>query len=276
MPRTAILLCLLIGAAISQTTTAAGPEPAAEIMHGLLQGYLAREDLPDSLALVPPPPAPDSPAQAVDDALITHLLSLQNTIRYDLAASDNDLSFPAAAGTFSCAIGAPVNETDTPYLYQLLRRTLTDAGLASYAAKNYYDRTRPFMINKAPNCAPEREQKLLSGDPSYPSGHTSIGWAWALILTSMVPERADEILARGTAYGESRNVCNVHWPTDVIAGRTIGAATVAVLHADEGFRKDFNEAQKEVAAAKAQGLTPTRDCDAEAAALAIDIYPSDS
>ena len=73
-------------------------------------------------------------------------------------------------------------------------------------------------------------------DGSYPSGHTAFGWAWALILTEIAPERADVILARGRAFGESRMVCNVHWYSDVVAGRTIGAAAVARLHAEPEFR----------------------------------------
>ncbi len=268
-----VLIFLVLGVCAGQAAHAAGPEPAPEIMHGLLQGYLTQDELPDSLALVPPPPAAGSAAQTADDALTTHLLSLQNTTRFELARADNDLSFPAAAGTFSCAIDAPISEADSPYLYQLLRRTLTDAGLASYAAKNHYDRVRPFLINKAPNCASEREQALLADDPSYPSGHTSIGWAWALILTSIVPDRADTVLARGRAYGESRNVCNVHWPSDVAAGRTVGAATFAVLQANADYQHDLQEARKEIAAARTAQSVPVRDCAAEAAALAIDIYP---
>jgi acid phosphatase (class A) len=48
-------------------------------------------------------------------------------------------------------------------------------------------------------------------DDSYPSGHTAIGLAWALILCELFPENANLILDRGRAFGESRVVCNVHW-----------------------------------------------------------------
>ena len=266
-------LFLWLAAAGHTAAAAAGPEPVPEIMPGILQGYLAREDLPDSLALLPPPPAPGSAIQDADDVSSRYLLGLQDTPRFQLAALDNDLSFPAAAGTFSCALQMPVSNTDTPYLYQLLRRSLTDAGLATYPAKNHYDRARPFELNRNANCATEHEQQMLRGDPSYPSGHTAIGWAWALILTSLAQDRADEILARGKAYGDSRMVCNVHWPSDVAAGRMVGAAVVAVLHANAEFQQDFARAQAEVTAMRARGLPADRDCAAEAAALGIDLYP---
>ena len=248
------------------------PEPVPEIRHGILQGYLAREDYPDSLAMLPPPPAQGSAAEAADAAISKRLLELQDSARFELAALDNDLSFPNAAGTFSCALGVPISEAETPFLYQLLRRSLADAGLATYAAKNHYGRARPFTVNEGSNCAADREQEMLRGDPSYPSGHTAIGWAWALILTSLAPERANEILARGMAYGESRAFCNVHWPSDVAAGRTVGAAAVAVLNGNEAFRGDLAEARRELAAIRASGAAPSRDCEMEQRAMAVRLF----
>ena len=40
-------------------------------------------------------------------------------------------------------------------------------------------------------------------------------------------------------FGESRNVCNVHWHSDVVQGRTLGAATLARLHAEPAFRAEL-------------------------------------
>ena len=161
----------------------------------------------------------------------------------------------------------PINEQDTPYLYQLLRRTLPDAGLATYSAKDHYQRTRPFVVNQQPICAAGSEATLAT-DGSYPSGHTAIGWAWALILSELAPERSQAILNRGLAFGESRMVCNVHWPMDVIQGQIVAAATVAQLHANETFTSDMREAAKEVAELSGTGLSTNRNCAEEEAALA--------
>jgi len=171
-------------------------------------------------------------------------------------------------------LGIPITEQGTPHLYMLLRRTLAVAGLSTYRAKNKYQRKRPFMKNKEPICTPD-EKQLLMKDGSYPSGHTAIGWAWALILTEIAPDRADAILARGRAFGESRNICNVHWHSDVVEGRFMGAAAVARLHADPAFCAELAAAKAEYKAAIAKGLKPSRDCDAEAAALAIQLLSLD-
>src|SRR4051812_16332785 len=90
-----------------------------------------------------------------------------------------------------------------------------------------------------------------------------------LILSELSPDRADELLARGRAFGESRNVVTHHWYSDVAWGRVVGAATVARLHANPTFRADLDAAGDELAAVRAKGVPPTGDCEAEAKALAL-------
>lgn len=261
-----ILVCVTILAACAGIEKQSEPAAVPEIHPGILAGYLDPETLPNSLALLPPPPAEGSDALALDEEVSRNSLPLRGTPRWDLAAEDAELMFPEAAGTFSCALGIPITEQDTPHLYMLLRRTLADAGLSTYTAKNHYQRKRPFMMNQAPICTPAEEEKLRK-DGSYPSGHTAIGWAWALILTEIAPDRADAILARGRAFGESRVVCNVHWHSDVVEGRFMGAAAVARLHADPAFRAEIKAAKAELADIRAKGLKPKRDCQGEAKAL---------
>ena len=41
-------------------------------------------------------------------------------------------------------------------------------------------------------------------------------------------------------------VCNVHWHSDVVAGRIMGAATVARLHGKDDFLIDIKAAKREV------------------------------
>lgn len=250
-------------------TARGGPAPVPEIRPGLLAGYLG-EDLPDSLTLLPAPPAADTPAFALDQAVSRASQRLRGTARYRQATADADLSFPHVASAFSCALGVPITQARSPYLYQLLQRTLTDAGLATYGAKDHYNRTRPFVHYDESTCAPA-DEPMLRGDGSYPSGHTSVGWAWALILTELAPDRADELLARGRAFGESRLVCNAHWQSDVLEGRAVAAGTVAKLHGSAAFTADLAAAAAEVAALRQDGQTPNSDCAAEAAALSITI-----
>lgn len=91
--------------------------------------------------------------------------------------------------------------------------------------------------------------------------------AFSPILTELAPDRAEEILARGRAFGESRNVCNVHWYSDVVAGRLVGAAAVAKLHANEQFREAMDAARVDIERMRREGKSPQGDCAAEAEAL---------
>jgi len=263
-----VLVCVAVIAGCAGLEKQSKPAEVSEIRPGILAGYLQPEVLPNSLALIPPPPAEGSAALALDEDVSRKSLALRGTPRWELAIEDANLMFPEAAGTFSCALGIPITEQDAPHLYMLLRRTLADAGLSTYTAKNHYQRMRPFMVNGEPTCTP-KEEGHLKKDGSYPSGHTAIGWAWALILTEIAPDRTDAILARGRAFGESRNICNVHWHSDVVEGRFMGAAAVARLHADPAFRAELEAAKAEYTSSRTKGLKLTRDCQTEAKALTV-------
>lgn len=254
--------------AMIPTAMPPAPAPVPELRPGVPAGYLGRA-LPDSLALLPPPPAKGTPAFARDQAVSRASQKLKTTPRHALASRDADLRFPQVAGTFSCALGVPISQQDTPRLYLLLQRTMVDAGLATYAAKDHYQRTRPFVFYRERTCAPADEEALRN-DGSYPSGHTAIGWAWALLLSELSPAQANAVLARGRAFGENRLICNAHWQSDVLQGRATGAGAVAVLHANADFNADMAAARAEIDALRGNGVEP-QDCAAEATALKVKI-----
>ncbi|MFC5593583.1 acid phosphatase [Lysobacter niastensis] len=247
------------------TVVPATPAPVPELKPGVPAGYLGR-NLPNSLVLLPAPPDGDSTGFRQDQAVSRASQKLKGTPRYALAASDADLHFPHVASTFDCALGVPVTQQDTPRLYLLLQRTMVDAGLATYTAKDHYKRIRPFVHYKESTCFPADEAALRS-DGSYPSGHTSIGWAWALLLTELAPDHADALLARGRSFGESRLVCNAHWQSDILEGRAVAAGAVARLHSDPTFLSDMQAAKAEIDAQRSAGKMPQGDCAAEAEAL---------
>ena len=255
--------CFALAAVNTQIKSHPVAEPVKEIRPGILAGYLPRAAYPDSAKLSPPPPAEGSAALAADEEISRKNLALRDTARWQLAIQDTRLSFPQAAGTFSCALGIAVTEQESPHLYMLLRRSLTDAAFSTAAAKNHYQRMRPFVVNQQPVCSPNGTKRVKK-NAAYPSGHAAVGWAWALILSEISPEQTDAILARGRSFGQSRVVCNLHWQSDVTEGRVIGAAMVARLHADPVFRDALEAARAEVTAARTKGLKPDRDCEAEA------------
>lgn len=250
------------------TATASRPTAVEANVTTKAVGYLEAAAVPASLALVPSPPVAGSAGFALDEQVSREARALRGTPRFAQATRDAELGFPEGANQFSCAIGLDVDARRTPALYRLLERSRIDASAATRVAKKHHQRPRPFMVNGEPTCTPEDEAGLR-GNGSYPSGHTSIGWAWALLLSEIVPDRADAIIARGRSYGESRLVCNVHWQSDILEGRFMGAAAVARLHDNPMFQRDLLAARREIDAARRAGQQSSRDCAAEEAVLQV-------
>jgi acid phosphatase (class A) len=239
---------------------------AAPAANGRAPGFLEPHERPDSALLVPPPPREGSAAYAADLEMHRALQPLRDTPRWRMAIADANVQFPHAAATFACALGVPVTADATPNLYGLLQRAMVDAGQATSRAKERFRRPRPFVVLDAPMCVPE-DAAALRKSPAYPSGHAAAGWAWALILAEIEPDRAGPILRRGYEFGLSRVVCGVHWLSDVETGRTVGAATVARLHADREFLAQLALARDEIARVRATAPPSGPACDAESRAL---------
>jgi acid phosphatase (class A) len=258
-----LLFLMLAGCATVSPPTS--PDGLSGGRPGYVIGYLQPAELPNGQTFLPPPPAAGSAALAADEDVYKSTRKLRSTPRWALATKDADLTFPNAASTFSCALGMTISQEATPHLNMLIRRVRADASRANDKAKDLYKRKRPYLAHGDESCTPQEKHK----DDSYPSGHSSIGWAWALVLAEIAPDRADAILARGLAFGESRVVCGVHWSSDIQAGRVVGASAVSRLHADPVFKAQLNLARKEIEAARAANAKSPLDCAEEAKALEI-------
>jgi acid phosphatase (class A) len=70
-------------------------------------------------------------------------------------------------------------------------------------------------------------------------------------LAQLAPERANDVLARGRAYGESRVVCGLHNMSAVEAARTNAAGVFAALQGSADYRDAIDQARRELATARA-------------------------
>lgn len=259
-----LLLGVLFGFATQTTQSVVVPPltvPDSPIGSGKLIGYLTEDKIPDSIKFIPAPAAlTNTAAQAADEFAYQHSLALRGTARWKLAAADANIhEYPKALATFSCAMGFVPSVTETPNLVMLIRRTKSDAILATKGAKDAYNRPRPFFVHKNSTCEPS-DEKRLSTQGSYPSGHAATGWAWALILSELIPSRQNALLKRGYEFGQSRVVCGYHWQSDIDAGFLAGAAAVAALHADPIFNAQMETARVEVAKKLATNPSPPAEC----------------
>ena len=78
----------------AQASVGVAPAEVPEIAPGILKGYLAKEALPNSTALLPPPPSLASAAQARDMQIASEALKLRGTPRWDLGGARRRPAFP--------------------------------------------------------------------------------------------------------------------------------------------------------------------------------------
>lgn len=209
--------------------------------------FLQADEVANSLELLPAPPQPGSILWMNDEAQYQWGKLQRNTPRGDQAAADARVNGDGVPNAFSEAFGIRISKETTPEIYKLVLGMREDAGdLATRAAKNYYMRVRPFAFYHETTCNPEQQQEL-STNGSYPSGHTAIGWATALILSEINVDRQNEILKRGYEMGQSRVICGYHFQSDVDAARLVSSAVVARLHANKNFMAQLEKAKAEFA-----------------------------
>jgi acid phosphatase (class A) len=225
-------------------------------------GYLPSGTF-DVTQVLPPAPQKGDARYEADRAIFKATRHWLGTPRGDLATRDVDTSVPYLLSAFSCSVGVTLTQQNAPATVKVIAKTGIDTQTQSGAAKNYFKRLRPFLIDEAPTCQAKDE---LKGSYDYPSGHTTWSWTWGSLLAELVPDRATAIMARARAYGESRIVCGAHNATAVDAGRVTSASTLAAVHAQAAFQADMAAARAELAALRADPATPRPDnCPAEAA-----------
>jgi acid phosphatase (class A) len=222
------------------------------------------------LEVLPPAPVPGDPRYESDREMFKMTRKLQGTPRWALATNDVSWANDIMLHNFSCAMGVDVTSAKAPKLVALLQKAGGDTQRETNVAKNFYKRARPFRIDAGPICQPESD---LADSYDYPSGHTTGGWTWALVLADVVSDHASAILARGRAYGESRIVCGAHNASAVEAGRLSATITMTAVRSTAAYQRDLKAARAEMAALrKTAAAAPPAICDAEKALIAQSIY----
>ena len=234
-------------------------------------GYLAKEQTVDAYLVLPPPPTPGSrePAELVDRRAFLATQAMKGSARWALAERDADESPAAVLADFDCVFGMDLSPATAPALLHMLTRVRSDASTQTTRVKTSFQHWRPFVSYGGSICTgPDTD--TIAHSWSYPSGHTTLGWAYGLILAELAPDLATPILARARAYGESRVVCGVHTVSDATQGQVNGSMLVARLHADAAFKADLEASRIELAAVRgrAGSVPPARACAVEREAMA--------
>ena len=213
-------------------------------------GYLAGKPPVDILKLLPAPPAPGSAQDVADrQAYADSAKGIGGPLWKDAIAQLSPSS-PEFMAALSCAVGAKLSLQDTPATMAMVARAGVDFVPPMVAAKDKYARPRPFTTDKGEACDPISKDGIGARlGWSYPSGHSGIGWLWALILGDVAPARADAIRAFGQNTGDLRVACRVHWLSDVANGRILATSIYQRIAAEPEYQADLVRAKAELAAA---------------------------
>ncbi|MDB6035804.1 MAG: hypothetical protein JWM16_6142, partial [Verrucomicrobiales bacterium] len=192
------------------------------------------------ITLRAPPPAPGSAEEAADLEMARSVFKARTPADEFRAKHSATLSF----FLFTPATGPVFQPGKLPKSEALLQNVRSDIGKIITAAKEHWQRKRPYQMDETLN--------LGKQEPSYgyPSGHSSCATVYGSIIAELFPDKREAIMAISRDIGWDRVVIGKHFLTDVRAGRVLGQAIVRQLMASPAFQHDLAEAKAEVAAAE--------------------------
>jgi acid phosphatase (class A) len=216
IPRTAVLIALLIAALV--------PATAATAPHY----YYLNPALLDLTQLLPPPPDVASAQAQADEAEVYATLAARTRSQVFQAQEQS----VRTVFFYAPSIGQAFTPAQLPVTARFFTRVGSDVENLIDTAKAYWNRPRP------------------GGPPnkrgSYPSGHAAFAAASAILLAQLVPAKRDAIFTQARTFAEDRIILGRHYPSDIASGWTAGTLAAYVMMQDPGFKHDFAAAEVEL------------------------------
>ena len=127
----------------------------------------------------------------------------------------------------------PKNYPKTAAFFQKLAAT---SNVVTVGLKNHYKRLRPFQAH------PDKIKLLVKNEPgySYPSGHTTRGRLFAMVLGDLCPGKARALHDSGEQVGVDRILAGEHYRTDLEAGHRLAKMMFLQLQKDPDFLAAVN------------------------------------
>jgi acid phosphatase (class A) len=189
----------------------------------------------------PPPPAPGSAAAQADLQAEVKAQNGRTAAQISEAKTDENYSVALFTGLLGQKLTPHKDPTTFRFFYQVNKQISKVVG----QSKEHWHRQRPYQAH------PDVIHPLfeVSGF-SYPSGHSTHSFAFALVLGELFPDHASAFLARARQIAQSRVDAGVHYETDIKEGEIVGREIAKDLQANPEFQQALNAAKAEVAARK--------------------------
>ena len=202
--------------------------------------HFARLEALDFLALVPAPPPRDTVAAAAELETVRQVEAWRTEAGIAWARRvERDQVFYHAE-----ILGAwftPENLPRTAAFFQTLGE---DLRVLDGAGKKPFLRPRPGTVDPL-----LRPCVSVPASTSYPSGSAMQAFVWAELLAEAVPAQRAALLARAARAAWGRVIGGVHYPSDLVAGKVVGEAYLALARKNAAFRARWAECQQEISTA---------------------------
>jgi acid phosphatase (class A) len=207
--------------------------------------FLAAGEM-DAATLLPPP----NLSHQADELAELHRIEASRTpeqLKNAQADSANE-----TVTMFATVPGLSFDLAKLPATAKLFADIAREEETAAGPAKKLFHRARPYTVDATlHSCAKDPSKPAFN---AYPSGHATVGYAMGVVLASLIPAHAQDILARSADFAENRLVCGVHFRSDIVAGEAFGTVLAIKLMRTPSFEAEYGAAEKELRAAHIGGL----------------------
>lgn len=195
-----------------------------------------------SPALILPPPPVDGSPLALEELRQLHAIDAARTPA-EIAHAEAD-DHRKDVSIFADAMGPGFDLARLPETTKLFDIVRAEEKAAADRAKAFFKRNRPWIVDRTLHpCSTDDAPQS-----SYPSGHTTMGFAMGSILSHLAPDKSAAVMARASDYAHSRLVCEMHFPADVTAGAIWGTMIAERLMQLPVFQAQFGRAGNELRA----------------------------
>lgn len=224
-----LLLALLLALPAGADVFSPGAPVLVEELASQGGGYLD----PEQLEIVQSFPAAPEPGSEVDRADLAALHVWQDRRTPAECARAQAETSPSYDNFFGSLSPFPRPMPDRAQVFFTL--VAADAGAATGIIKKRNQRPRPFLRDAALEPCIARPKGF-----AYPSGHATVAWLYALILSDLVPARQAAFMARGAEGGLDRVIGGVHHPSDVAASRVLAEGVYRALQGIPRYHTELN------------------------------------
>jgi acid phosphatase (class A) len=203
--------------------------------------WLSQDDIAAIIASEPPPPPAGSGAEKAD---LQEEVDAQNT-RTPERIAEAKLDANYSVTLFTNIVGPKLTPQADPLTFRFFDAVNHQIGKVVRDSKAHWKRPRPYQAH------PDIIHPLFqAGDYSYPSGHSTHSYAFAIILGQIFPDRAEAFMERARKIAQSRVDAGVHYTSDIKEGEVVGHEIAKDLLANPEFQKELKAVQAEQAAQK--------------------------